>query len=311
MTTEERERRRADGKAKAEAALERLGEAVRRIVEDDEAFAEYLRLSGRMHSYSWGNRLLVWMQRPDASLVAGFHRWRELGRPVCKGSKGIQILAPMTRKVHAGEENAGWSTDEGDVDNEGNVYRVVGFRVAYVFAVQDTDGPAVAMPNPIPPDDDSDEAEGIVRLLTRRAHELGAVVTFESSDGLGNGGADGKPAGWCNIESGQIVVNADLPAAHRAKTLAHELAHHVAGRLERRDSETVAEGAAFVVASSLGLDTEGYSAPYIAGWAQELARVRSLLESIAVVAGDILAEIDLPETLQDRASAVAREAVAA
>jgi hypothetical protein len=82
------------------------------------------------------------------------------------------------------------------------------------------------------------------------------------------------------------------PAAHRCEVLAHELAHHVAGRMKRADAETVAEGAAFVVASHFGLDTTAYSAPDIATWAKDRKRVRALLESIAVVAGEILADLE-------------------
>lgn len=271
--------RRAEGKAKTEAALARLDDACRAIVEDDEAFAEYLRLSARMHGYSWGNRLLVMMQRPDAGLVAGFKRWTELERPVRKGSKGIQILAPMTIK-HRDE-----ATDE-------ESRRVVGFRVAYVFSVHDTDGPPVELPTPIGPADDSLEAQEVARELEARCAQLGASVTLEHDNPAYGDGLE-RPAGSYNHAEAHITVNGDLPAAHRAKTLAHELAHHVAGDRagtgDRALREIVAEGAAFVVAAGYGLATDGYSAPYVARWADgDLAKIRAALAAIADVAGAIL-----------------------
>jgi len=285
LSPEEKAERRVRGRAKAEAALERLDAAVGRIIESDDAFREYLRVSGRMHNYSWANRLLVAMQRPDAGMVAGFAAWKRLERPVVKGAKGIQILAPMVRKVDGGEENAGLSTLDGDVDQDGKVAKVIGYRVAYVFSIHDTDGPPVAIPQPVPLTDDGQEARDILGVLIARAEQLGVPVAFvaEADDPLLAGGAHG----YYHPGETRIVVRADMPAAGRAQVLAHELAHHVAGKQGRRDAETTAEGAAFVVMAFYGLDTEGASAPYIAGWAQDVGRVRALLDSIAKVAAEI------------------------
>ncbi len=298
LSPEQKAERRSAGKAKAAAALERLDAGIARIVADDDAFAEYLRLSGHMHGYSWGNRLLIWIQRPDAGLVAGFHAWKQLGRPVVKGAKGIQILAPMVRKENVGEDKAGLteSRSGATVDADGTVRKVVGFRVAYVFAVSDTEGGPVSLPQPVPLDDDSQAARDAERLLQHRAVTLGVVLDMSESPELGNG-TDGKPAGLYRASERLIIVNAALPAAHRAKTLAHELAHHVAGKLGRADGEIVAEGAAYVVAGFFGLPTDGYSIPYVANWSAQAdggpARVRALLESIAKVADEILS--DMPE----------------
>jgi hypothetical protein len=294
LTREEQQARREAGKAKAEAAIERLDEGVRALVEDDEAFAEYLRCSARMHNYSWGNRLLIWLQRPDASLVAGFKKWRELDRPVLKGSKGIQILAPMVKTFKAADVE-----DASDADENGKVRRVRGFRVTYVFAVEDTDGEPIGRPMPVPIEDDGDEARAVFAALLARADQLRIPVEVRTGDDLGNS-IDGLPSGWYDRHERSIVVNAALPAGMRSKTLAHELAHAVAehGTGEaRRDAETVAEGAALVVAAYFGLDTLSYSAPYVAGWSQDLGRVRQLLESIAAVASDVIGDVEVDQAL--------------
>lgn len=283
-STEDREARRAAGKAKAAAAIERLDAGVRACIEDDDEFAEFLRMLGRMHNYSWGNRLLVHLQRPDAGLVAGFHAWRELGRPVRKGSKGIQILAPMVKKFRG---EPGSMDDRGrEYDDKGEAVGVVGFRVAYVFSVHDTDGPPFSVPVPVPMTDDGPDAREAFELLARRCVDFGVALDVRTGDDLGDG-LD-APAGWYRRLERAIVVNAALPAGQRAAVLAHELAHHVAGKLERRDAETVAEGAAFAVAAYFGLDTSAFTVPYVAGWAQDAARVRGLLESVAAVSDEIL-----------------------
>lgn len=286
--------RKAAGKQKAADALARLDEQVARIVEDDPAFREYLRVSGKLHRYSWGNRMLIMLQR-DTAMVAGFHKWIELGRPVRKGSKGIQILAPMVVKSKHDPSLAGYSTDGGVVAEDGTVSKVIGYRVSYVFAVEDTDGAPIGRPHPVPEADDSEESRGLALRLEATARALGFDLAVRSGDDLGDG-TDGKPAGWANLKTGEIVVNADLPAAARAKTLAHEIAHLVADHKSnddnRQDAEAVAEGAAFIVAAHFDLDTAGYSAPYIARWAADMGRVRHLLDRIGKVAAAIIDQAD-------------------
>ncbi|MGH3427478.1 MAG: ArdC-like ssDNA-binding domain-containing protein, partial [Mycobacteriales bacterium] len=228
LSPADRAARRAAGKAKAAEAVERLDAAVAEIVEHDSAFREYLRLSGRMHTYSWGNRLLIALQRPDAGMVGGFNRWRSLGRPVRKGAKGIQILAPMVIHEKVDATLAGYSTNAGKVGEDGSLDRVVGFRVAYVFAVEDTDGPPIGLPRPVPESDDSFESAQLAQRLQATAANLGFPVDVRCSDPALGTGSDGKPAGWADLERREIVVNGDLPAAARCKTLAHEIAHLVA-----------------------------------------------------------------------------------
>src|SRR5216683_3959391 len=111
----------------AEEALNRL--AAELEAGKSEALKNYLAAMGRFHRYSWGNTLLIYSQRPDATHVAGFHTWLKLRRYVRKGEKGIVILAPMVGKKKSGDE----------LDEDAHT-RLFGFRAAYVFDVSQTDG---------------------------------------------------------------------------------------------------------------------------------------------------------------------------
>jgi len=292
-TAGDREAARRRGREKAEAALERLDAAVSDIIANDDSFREYLRCSARMHSYSWGNRLLIMLQRPDTRMVAGFQRWKELGRPVCKGSKGIVILAPMVSKFKVTEE-VGITSDGEILTAEGGRKVLRGFRVAYVFAVEDTDGPPIGRPEVIVPDDDTDEARDLFARLLRAAEGYCSEVSVRTDDPALGGITDGKPGGYYKPSTRQIVVNGNGPAGRRCKVLCHELGHAVDDSIGRpegdtySDGEAVAEGAAFVVAAYYGMDTSSFTAPYIAGWAQDIARVRRLLERIAKVSDAII-----------------------
>jgi hypothetical protein len=253
---------------KATAALERLDDALTRLIDDNDAFREYLRLSGKMHGYSWGNRLLIHVQRPDAGMVAGYKTWTRLGRPVKRGAKGIQILAPLVRTRKD--------------DETGDVHRwISGFRVSYVFSIHDTDGPDATIPRPIASTDDGAEARALLaRLLEQARREC--PVTFEDT---------GRAGGYYVPAEGRIALREGEAAAQSAKTLIHELAHHYAYKADASyaDGEIVAESAAFVVASHYDLDTTDYSAPYVAGWASgDMKRFRDLLDRIMKTATMII-----------------------
>src|SRR5436853_3032554 len=99
-----------------------------------ESLKMYLDAMGRFHRYSWGNVLLISSQRPDATQVAGFHTWHDLGRWVKKGEKGIMIFAPMLVK-QKDPATAGRAASKPD-----EVFRLTGFRTAYVFDASQTEG---------------------------------------------------------------------------------------------------------------------------------------------------------------------------
>src|SRR6266852_1056638 len=124
----------ADDKVRkiAEEALDRL--AAELEAGKSEALKNYLAAMGRFHRYSWGNTLLIYSQRPDATHVAGFHTWHDLGRWVKKGEKGIMIFAPVLVK----QKDADPASKEAAKPDE--VFRLAGLRTAYVFDASQTEG---------------------------------------------------------------------------------------------------------------------------------------------------------------------------
>lgn len=245
--------------------LQRFEEAVGAI-QDSDSFRRWLDISSRFHKYSLGNQLLIAMQRPDATYVAGFHTWLKLGRHVLKGEKGIKIMVPLARKLpnDAGEEER----------------RVIGFGTGHVFDVSQTDGeplPTFAVP--------SLEGEAGAELwdgLSGFAAREGVTVRIAQPDEL-----PGETMGYYTPATKAIVVGA-YSQRQRTKTLAHELGHHVARVDDRAENECVAEGIAYVVCAHFGIDTGERSFPYVAGWAKDKAMLKTVLGTIQTASATLI-----------------------
>jgi hypothetical protein len=258
----------AQGRAQAKVreALALLEKGIGAIL-DGESFARYLRCLSRFHQYSVPNVGLILMQRPEATRVAGYKAWQALGRQVCKGEKGIAILVPFVSRVRDGEagdaaqnaynahnppERAAGGLEKGDT------LRVVSrFGVGYVFDLGPTDGEPLSEPPAV---------QAITEATDKGAALWEALLDWLRDEGVAVEVKDcGRPNGYYSPSTKKIVVHNRLVGTDQAtKTLAHEAAHHVAehhGSLDRRDAETVAESAAFVVLHHFGLDTSGYTFP--------------------------------------------------
>jgi antirestriction protein ArdC len=227
----------------SETALTRLMAALEEG--QSEALKQYLAVMARFRRYSWGNVLLIYSQRPDATHVAGFHAWLKLGRHVRKGEKGIAILAPMVgRKRTSGDEELA----------EGEEARVFGFKACHVWDASQTDG------------------EPLAEFATVKGDPqgyLGRLVQFVASQNIaleydcGIAPARGMSSG------GKITLLPDLSPAEHLATLAHECAHEMLHRGERRKEtthtvrETEAEAVAFVVCAAIGLDVNTTCSDYV------------------------------------------------
>jgi antirestriction protein ArdC len=220
-----------------------------------ENLVNYLKFLGRFHSYSFQNAMLIFLQRPDASHVAGFNTWKTLGRHVRKGEKGIGILAPISarrRKDDVASPAIAEPTDAMPLDEP--TRKIVGFRVVHVFDVSQTDG------EPLP---DIDTVRGEPGDYLPRLQDAitshGITLTYEPIAG----GALGVSSG------GAIVVSPDLPDAERFSVLVHEFAHELLHRSERRAEttktvrETEAEAVAYAVGHAIGLQAASRSSDYI------------------------------------------------
>lgn len=245
-------------KAKLDAAHDTLVAAVESLTTSED-WRRWLATMSRFHRYSASNCLMILTQRPDATAVAGFRTWKSLGRSVRKGTKGIAIWAPMTRRIE---------TDDDEPDESTTAVRRVGFKLAYVFDVSDTDGE----PLPEHPDQPrllSGEAPpAMVEALTRQIHDAGYSLRYEPAV-PDYPGANGSTDFFSHTVT--IATDGRSPAA-RAKTLAHELAHVLLHadlshtRPDRSRREVEAESVAYLVCAAYGLDAIDYTLGYVAGW---------------------------------------------
>jgi antirestriction protein ArdC len=245
LTADERyERRRAQ--------LQQLTEATEALLSSD-GWQRWLRTRSRFHRYSLRNTLLIAQQCPEATRVAGFRSWLTLGRAVRKGETAIRILAPVRYRRPG---------DDARPDDE-PTEQLVGFKLAAVFDVSQTEplpgvDPAPLRP-PASPVDGESHADLLPRLETHAA-SLGYTVSYRPLAGR---------AGYCSARGRQIVVDDGLPANGKVATLVHELAHAHGidyERFSRSEAELIVESVAYVVCSGAGLDTSGESVPYLAGW---------------------------------------------
>lgn len=260
-----------------ESALKRSEEALQELAEAlaqgrSDTLVRYLETLSRFHNYSFGNCILIACQRPNATYVAGFQRWKQLGRFVKKGEKGIMILAPLVKRRKA----------ESDAESEDD-FPVFGFRAVYVFDVSQTEGDALPEFSHV----DGDPGEKLAKLETL-VRSRGIELTYEEH----LGGAEGVSKG------GKIVLRDGLSPAEQFSVLAHEFAHELLHRTERRKETTrkirelEAEAVAFVVSKAAGLEAIGHSADYIQLYSGDKDLLMQSLEHIQRVASEIIASLE-------------------
>jgi hypothetical protein len=264
---------RTDRAAELQGQLERQ---IAELVSGDD-WAAMLQTAARFHRYSANNVMLIMMQRPNATRVAGFNAWKTFNRFVRKGEHGIRILAPCVYKVE---------TDDG---GERHVLR--GFKVVTVFDLSQTDGED--LPGEIRPVLLEGEAPaGLWDALA--AQVIGAGFELVRGD---CGGANGRT----DYGTRTVTVRGDVgfEAAQAVKTLSHELGHILLGHESqllggcRGLLEVEAESVAYIVAKASGLDCSNYSLPYVAHWAGgDLTMVRKTADRVVSCAGKILADLE-------------------
>jgi N-terminal domain of anti-restriction factor ArdC len=260
--------------AEKRAALVHSLEAGFTRVQSSEEYRAYLSTLARFHNYSLNNVLLIYMQRPDAQRVAGFHTWQSLGRNVRKGEKGISILAPCTYKT---------TVKDAETGEEEQRLGVRGFRAVSVFDVAQTEG--ADLPE-VPCTRLTGDDGGLVASLEAIATAEG--LTIDRTPGR----AGASTSGFYIRDKKEIWVAPDLEPAATAKTLCHELGHHFAGHVGcRGEAETIAESTAYLVLGHFGIDAGDYSFGYLSSWS-DLPTFRAALTEVNCIATRIIDSID-------------------
>ena len=278
---------------------ERLEQGVKDIF-TSEMYTKYLLTMSKFHNYSFNNTLLIAMQRPDATLVAGYNAWKnKFNRYVKKGEKGIQIIAPAPVKEREEREKIDKDTGLAVLNENGEpeievVERVIPrFRVTTVFDYAQTDG------EPLPTLE--------VNELTARVKDytlLKEAIEQVSPVPIRFGEIEGSAKGYYSHMDKEICVRADMGESQTIKTMIHEVAHamlHDSDQMKQRGEEkdqltkeTEAESIAFTVCSALGIDTSDYSFPYVASWAsgKELKELKDSMDTIRLTAADFLEKLE-------------------
>ncbi len=240
------------------------------------------------------------MQRPDATLVAGFNAWKnKFNRYVKKGEKGIQIIAPAPIKEVEEREKIDKDTglavlnENGEPEMERVEYVVPRFRVTTVFDVSQTDG------EPIPSLEVNELTASVkdYALLTAAIEQVSPVpMRFDEIEG------DAK--GYYSDADKEICIQVGMGESQTIKTMIHEVAHAMlhnsdfmkqnGEEKDRLTKETEAESIAFTVCSALGIDTSDYSFPYVASWAsgKEMKELKYSMDMIRLTAADFLEKLE-------------------
>ncbi|HGT1699551.1 TPA: antirestriction protein ArdA [Clostridioides difficile] len=269
---------------------------------DSERFKDYLQVMSKFHNYSFNNTLLIAMQKPDASLIAGFNAWKNnFGRNVMKGQKGIKIIAPSPFKVKQEMQKTDPQTGKAIIGKDGKPVTeekevtIPAYRVVTVFDVSQTEGREL-------PQLGVSELTGDVD----RYKEFFAALEKTSPVPVGFEKIEGGAHGYYHLEDKRIAIDEGMSELQTLKTAIHEIAHaklhdidlnapkDEQPRVDRRTREVEAESVAYTVCQHYGLDTSDYSFGYVAGWSsgRELAELKGSLETIRSTAAEIINSID-------------------
>ncbi|MGB6130955.1 MAG: ArdC family protein [Acidobacteriaceae bacterium] len=243
-----------------------------------ETLTAYLAAMARFHSYSFGNILAIARQRPTASRVAGFSTWKELGRFVKRGEKGIQILAPIVG--HRRTKN-----DQEPQTDEKPRPVLIGFRAVYVFDVAQTEGADLPEFEHNITGDVREHRDRLIEFLARQNIALDYTENIAPALGVSYGG--------------RIALLPGQSKAEEFVTLVHEVAHELLHKTDRRTKttatvrETEAEAVAFIVGQGIGLEMGRASSDYIQMYAGNAALLAESLEVVQRTSAIILGAINV------------------
>lgn len=269
-----------------------------KAVFEGDNYRNYLTIMSKFHSYSYRNCLLIAMQNPEATHVAGYAAWqKKFNRQVQRGEKGIQIVGYAPKKINIEQERKN-STGKiiiganGKPEKETVSRQIPYFIPMYVYDVSQTEG------DPLPQlvNDLNGSVEAYQDLMQSITEVSFFPISFENIKG------DAK--GFCDPMAQRIVIQQGMSEAQNIKTAIHEVTHadlhapeinlSLNDRTDQRTREVEAESTAFVVCNHYGIDTSDYTFPYLASWSitKELNELQSSLEIIQKQAGELIDKID-------------------
>lgn len=296
-------------KQKVQELTDKLERGLTELFNSD-SYKNYLSTMSKFHNYSFNNTLLIAMQKPEASLVAGYKAWQKnFERHVNKGEKAIRILAPAPYKIKEERDKIDPVTQEIMLDRDGNPQKeeveitIPAFRAVSVFDVSQTDG------KPIPQLEAKEllsDVEGYQDMI--HAVEAVSPVPIEMEE------IAGESKGYFDREARRIAVQENMSESQTLKTMIHEVAHSMLhnkemeqdeqARKDRNTKEVEAESIAYTVCQHFGVDTSEYSFGYIAGWSsgRDTKELKSSMDTIRRAASELITGIEeqLEEIRRDR-----------
>ena len=289
-------------KQKVQEITDKLEEGLKELFES-EKYKTYLSTMSKFHNYSFNNTLLIAMQKPEATLVAGYKAWQKnFERHVNKGEKAIRILAPAPYKIKEERDKLDPVTGEMMFDENGMPQKeqvevtIPAFRAVSVFDVSQTDG------KPIP------ELEAQELLSTVEGYEdfVQALMNVAPVP-IGFEDIPGDSKGYFHTEEKRIAVQENMSESQTLKTMVHEVAHSMlhnkeinrddlmeAPAKDRNTKEVEAESVAYTVCQHFGIETSDYSFGYIAGWSsgKDMKELKSSLDTIRKTASELITGIE-------------------
>ncbi len=289
-------------KQKVQEITDKLEKGLKELFES-EKYKTYLSTMSKFHNYSFNNTLLIAMQKPEATLVAGYKAWQKnFERHVNKGEKAIRILAPAPYKIKEERDKLDPVTgemmfDENDMPQKEQVeVTIPAFRAVSVFDVSQTDG------KPIP------ELEAQELLSTVEGYEdfVQALMNVAPVP-IGFEDIPGDSKGYFHTEEKRIAVQENMSESQTLKTMVHEVAHSMlhnkeinrddlmeAPAKDRNTKEVEAESVAYTVCQHFGIDTSDYSFGYIVGWSsgKDMKELKSSLDIIRKTSSELITGIE-------------------
>ena len=289
-------------KQKVQEITDKLEKGLKELFES-EKYKTYLSTMSKFHNYSFNNTLLIAMQKPEATLVAGYKAWQKnFERHVNKGEKAIRILAPAPYKIKEERDKLDPVTGEMMFDENGMPQKeqvevtMPAFRAVSVFDVSQTDG------KPIP------ELEAQELLSTVEGYEdfVQALMNVATVP-IGFEDIPGDSKGYFHTEEKRVAVQENMSESQTLKTMVHEVAHSMlhnkeinrddlmeAPAKDRNTKEVEAESVAYTVCQHFGIDTSDYSFGYIAGWSsgKDMKELKSSLDTIRKTASELITGIE-------------------